>query len=263
MAAVARAPLLVRRGLYAFERNFAYRTSWLAFGNGFFEPLSYLVSFGLVLGRYIGDVPGPAGQPISYAAFVAPALLGGTAANAAVYGVTGMFSKLRFGKVYDAMLAAPLTPGDVALGETAYAVFRGLLYAVAFLMTIVALGYVGPAGAGPALAACALIALAFAGAGLAVTTCFRSFQDSTLVNAVVFASFLFSGTLYPVSIYPAPLRLLVMLSPHYHANELLRAILLGHTGLPDLVHVAYLAAIAAAGFRVAWPRVRAMLLGGR
>ena len=36
-------------------------------------------------------------------------------------------------KIYDAVLATPLGAGDVALGEIAWALLRGLIYATAFL----------------------------------------------------------------------------------------------------------------------------------
>ena len=39
--------------------------------------------------------------------------------------MTNVFCKLRYGKIYDAMLATPLGPTDVAVGETAWAQFRG------------------------------------------------------------------------------------------------------------------------------------------
>ena len=41
--------------------------------------------------------------------------------NGAVYESTmNIFFKLKFAKIYDAMLATPLGPGDVALGEIAW-----------------------------------------------------------------------------------------------------------------------------------------------
>ena len=58
------------------ERNLlVYKHGWLMLLSGFFEPLFYLLSIGFGLGRLVGDVPGPGGEPIPYALFVAPALL--------------------------------------------------------------------------------------------------------------------------------------------------------------------------------------------
>src|SRR5579864_8534667 len=122
-----------------FERNLmVYRRSWLIIFSGLFEPLFYLASLGFGLGHYVGRVNG-----VSYASFVAPALLASSAMNGAIYdGLTNVFWKLRYGKVYDAMLSTPIGPTDVAVGETSWAQFRGVLYATAFVVTIAALGLI-------------------------------------------------------------------------------------------------------------------------
>jgi lipooligosaccharide transport system permease protein len=109
-----------------FERNLmVYRRSWLIIFSGLFEPLFYLASIGFGLGHFVGRVNG-----VSYASYIAPALLASSAMNGAIYdATTNVFWKLRYAKVYDAVLATPLGPTDVALGETSWAQFRGLLYA--------------------------------------------------------------------------------------------------------------------------------------
>ncbi|HYH30001.1 MAG TPA: ABC transporter, partial [Pseudonocardia sp.] len=87
----------------------ASRHAWLAFVSGFFEPVFYLYAMGQGLGSMVGALPGPDGTPISYAAWIAPGLLAASAMNAAVLDSTyNMFFKLKYGRVYDAMLATPL-----------------------------------------------------------------------------------------------------------------------------------------------------------
>ena len=57
--------------------------------------------------------------------------------NGAIYDSTiNIFFKLKFAKTYDAMLATPLGAGDVAVGEIAWALLRGTLYSVAFLVVM-------------------------------------------------------------------------------------------------------------------------------
>ena len=64
------------RGLLLFERNLmVYRRTWMIIFSGVFEPLFYLFSMGIGLGHFVGKVPGPGGHLVSYASFVAPALL--------------------------------------------------------------------------------------------------------------------------------------------------------------------------------------------
>jgi len=64
-----------------FERNLmVYRRSWLTLVSGFFEPIFYLFSLGIGLGHFVGHVHG-----VSYASYIAPALLASSAMNGAVY----------------------------------------------------------------------------------------------------------------------------------------------------------------------------------
>ncbi|MBN9195914.1 MAG: ABC transporter, partial [Microbacterium sp.] len=108
---------VVQRGLIA-----ARSSSWVVVVSGFFEPVFYLASMGLGLGKLIGDVQTSGGVEVSYAAFIAPALLAVSAMNGAIYDSTwNVFFKLTYGKLYEGMLATSLGPLDVALGEILYA----------------------------------------------------------------------------------------------------------------------------------------------
>jgi lipooligosaccharide transport system permease protein len=176
------------RGHLLFERNLmVYRRTWLTLISGFFEPIFYLFSLGLGLGHFIGDVHG-----VSYAAYIAPALLASSAMNGAVYdGMTNVFWKLRYGKVYDAMLATPMGPTDVAVGETAWAQFRGLLYATGFVITVAALGLVESWWGVLALPAAVVVGFGFAGMAIGTSTFIRSWQDFDTVQLVQLPMFLF------------------------------------------------------------------------
>ena len=62
--------------------------------------------------KLVGDVELPGGQVVSYTAFVAPAMLASSAMNGALYDATfNVFFKLKYDKLYDAVLATPVTPG--------------------------------------------------------------------------------------------------------------------------------------------------------
>ena len=112
-------------GLLIVERNvMVYRRTWMILFSGFFEPLFYLFFFVYPFQEFIGGEVIVAGETVGYAAFVAPALLAASAMNGAFYDATNVFWKLRYGKVYDAMLWTPVSPRDVAVGETMWAVVR-------------------------------------------------------------------------------------------------------------------------------------------
>jgi lipooligosaccharide transport system permease protein len=248
------------RGVHLFERNLmSHRRTWAIIVSGFFEPLFYLLSLGYGLGGYVGDVVID-GRPIEYAAFVAPALLAASAFNGAFYDATNIFWKLRYQKVYDAVLSTPLGPKDIAVGETAFALFRGLIYAVGFFAVVLALGLIGSWWAVLVLPATVFIGFAFAGAGIAAVTYMRSWQDFDILNLAVLPMFLFSATFFPLSTYPDWLEVVVQFTPLYHAVSLLRGLTTGAVGGAQLLDVAYLAALGLVGAVIASRRIATLLL---
>jgi lipooligosaccharide transport system permease protein len=239
----------------------ASRRAWLAFVSGFFEPVFYLIAMGQGLGSMVGALPGPDGAPISYAAFIAPGLLAASAMNGAVFDSTfNVFFKLKYGRLYDAMLATPLGPVDIALGEIGWALIRGAIYALGFLTVMAGFGLlVSPWGL-LALPAALLVAFAFAAVGMAATSFMRSWQDFDLVTLVILPMFLFSTTFYPLSVYPRWLQIVVECLPLFHAVELMRGLTTGAVHVGMLGHTAYFLVMIALGLVVAARRLGALLL---
>jgi lipooligosaccharide transport system permease protein len=251
-----------RRARYLFERSvYLYRRQWLMIASGFLEPLFYLVAVGFGVGALVGSLPGPDGQPIPYQVFVAPALLGSSMMNGAITEVMfNAYGKLRWEKVYDAVLATPLGVGDIALGEIAWAIFRGGLYAVGFVVVMVVLGLLRSPLAILTIPGALLEGFAFAAVGMAATTFLRSWQDFDLIQVVLQPMFLFSATFFPLALYPGPLQVVVQLTPLYHAVALLRSLSLGILEPGILVHVAYLAVMGLIGLVVVSRRLDRLLL---
>ncbi|WP_431929034.1 ABC transporter permease [Amycolatopsis tucumanensis] len=250
-----RASKLVERSILAYSRM------WLVFASGVLEPLFYLVAFQIGFGRLVGDAIGPDGQPMSYVAFVAPALLASSAMNGAVFDSTfNVFFKFRYAKTYDAMLATPIGPLDIAIGEISWAVLRGGLYSVAFFAVMAAMGLVTSPWALLLIPVALLIALAFAAIGMACATFLRSTSQFDYIQLAVVPMFLFSTTFYPLSVYPGPLQVLVQCSPLYHGIQLMREFAVGalHPGM--IGHIAYLVALAFLGIWGAARRLSGLLL---
>lgn len=255
-------------GLYAgrarmlvVRSSLASRSIWLAVISGFFEPLFYLIAMGQGLGSLVGAVIGPAGQQLSYAAFIAPGLLAASAMNGTVYDTTfNFFLKLKYAKLYDAMLATPLGPVDIALGEIGWALIRSEVYAAGFLTVLLAVGLISSPWALLALPAALLVAFAFASIGIAATSFMRSWQDFDLVQLAVLPMFLFSATFFPLSVYPPALQWLVQAFPLYHAVALMRSLTTGVVGWSMFGHVAYFVVMAAVGIVVASRRLKTLLL---
>jgi lipooligosaccharide transport system permease protein len=245
-----------RRALRLLERNLRVsRRSWPILLSGFAEPVFYLFAVGVGLGALVGEVLGPHGEPVTYAEFVAPALLASSAMNGALFESTfNIFFKLRFQKTYDAVLATPMEPGDIAVGEVSWALLRGGLYAVGFLAVTAVMGLLLSPLAVLALPAALLIGFAFAAVGMAASTYMRTWQDFDLVTLFSLPLFLFSATFFPVDVYPDAVQPLVLVSPLYHGVELIRGLMLGRPDLTMLGHAAFLLALGAAGVAVAGRR---------
>jgi lipooligosaccharide transport system permease protein len=246
-----------RASLHLVERHArAYKHAWLVLLSGFGEPLFYLLSLGVGLGTLVGPVAG-----VSYAAFVAPALLATSAMNGAIYDSTfNVYFLLKYAKLYDAVLATPVRATDVALGQIGWALIRSTLYAVAFITVILAMGLVRSPWAVLALPAAVLTGFAFAAAGMAASTFMRSWQDFEYVTLVSLPMFLFSTTFYPLSVYPRGLQIVIECTPLYQAVTLLRGLTLGGAGLALLVPVGYLAVMGLTGLVIAGRRVGSLLL---
>ena len=247
---------------YVLERNLlVYTHIWIIIFSGFFEPLFYLFAAQVGLGELVGNVRGPSGRPVAYAEFVAPALLAASAMNGAVYESTmNIFFKLKFAKTYDAMLATPLVPFDIAVGEVVWSLMRGAIYATGFVIVIVVTGLASSWWTILALPAALLIGFAFAAVGMACTTYMRSWQDFDIVNLVVLVLFLFSATFFPLSVYPPALEVVVQFSPLYHGTALIRGLTLGLVDVGLLWHVLFLGTMGAAGLYLARERLAELLL---
>lgn len=250
------------RARFLIERNvYVYRRTYMTLLSGFFEPLFYLLAMGFGLGALIGQVPGPDGHPISYTAFIAPALLAASAMNGAVYDSTfNVFFRLNYEKVYNAVLATPLGVGDVALGEIIWALIRGQLYAIGFMVVVLLLGLVPSFWGLLAVPASVLLGFAAAGLGMAATSFMKTWQDLDLVQLVVLPVFLFSGTFYPLSVYPEPFRTIIQLSPLYRGTDLIRRLTTGALDPVMLVDAAYLVLLGVLGLTIVSRRLDKLLL---
>jgi lipooligosaccharide transport system permease protein len=239
----------------------AYRRAWLVFVSGVFEPLFYLLSVGLGLGVLVGKVAGPGGQLIPYREFVAPGLLAVSSMNGAMYDSTfNVFFRLKYAKLYDAVLATPMRPAQVAQGEIGWALIRGTIYAIAFTLVMLGLGLVRSPWAVLCVPVAVLIGFAFAAIGMTGTTYMKSWQDFDYVILASMPLFLFSATFYSLSVYPRPAQVIIEYTPLYQGVVMLRDLTVGVVG-PDLLwRAAYLAALGLAGLYASGRRIGKLLL---
>lgn len=252
----ARVGSVINRNVGALRSGPSY---WLVLFSGFFEPILYLFSIGVGVGALIGNLS-VGGRTMSYAAFVAPAMLAVSAMSGALAETTfNFFFKFKYVKTYDAMLATPIRPMDIAMGELTWAMLRGSLYTACFLAVMIMMDLTTFGWALAAFPATMLVGLAFGSVGMAISTMIRGWQDFDLVFTGQFAMFLFSGTFSPVQQYPLGVEILIAVTPLYHAVELVRGLSTGVLSWGLLGNAAYLAAMTAIGLYFAARRMTKVL----
>jgi lipooligosaccharide transport system permease protein len=251
-----RAMTMIERSLYA-----AKSSNWLIIISGFVEPVLYLMAFGFGIGQLIGDIQDGSGNPVSYAAYIAPALLATSAMNGALYDATwNVFFKMHFSKVYQVMLSSSLGPMDVALGEISWALIRGASYSIGFMAIVMPLGLVTSAWGLLAIPAATLIAFGFASVGMAITSYMKNFQQMNWVNFFLLPMFLFSGTFFPVSVYPEWIQVIVKALPLCQGVDLVRSLMLGIIDISVLGHIAYFVVMIVLGLSFTTVRLKALFM---
>jgi lipooligosaccharide transport system permease protein len=246
---------LLERGYIAFKSS-----TYMIVISGFLEPVLYLLSFGYGIGKLLPTIA-VGGETIKYAAFIAPALLATSAMNGAIYDSTmNVFFKLNHDRIYHGMLATSMGPLDVALGEIGWALIRGFSYACAFMVVIAPLGLVVSAWGLLAIPAAVLIAFGFASCGMAVTSYMKSFQQLEIVNMILLPMFLFSGSFYPITVFPQWLQFMVNLLPLSHAIDLVRGLCLGHINFGLAGHALYFMVMIVVGLFFTTKRLNALFM---
>jgi lipooligosaccharide transport system permease protein len=249
------------RARHITERNgWVYLRLWYMFVSGFFEPLFYLLSIGVGVGALVGGVEVD-GKTVPYESFVAPGMMAAAAMNGAVFDATfSIFFKLKYMKLYDSVVATPMSANDIAAGEVGWSLIRGGSYAIAFLVSMWALGFTESPWVVLSVPAALLIGFAFSAAGMALSSFLRTWHQFDYINLALIPLFLFSATFYPLEVYPEWLQKVVLLSPLYHGVALIRALNLGDISADLLVHVAVLLAVGAVGLVLTGRRFERLLL---
>ena len=236
-------------------------SSGLTFAAGFVEPVLFLIAFGYGVGGMVGTITDH-GKTISYAAYIMPALLATSAMNGAIFDSTwNVYFKMQFAKLYQGMLATSLGTLDVALGEIGWAMFRGFVYAIGFVTVVGALGLLPSfGGALLAIAAAGIVAFAFASIGMGITSYVKSFQQLDMVTFLLLPMFLFSGTLFPLSIFPEWAQVLINALPLRQAIDLVRDCMNLNLSWSLLGHVSYFAVMIIGGLFFTTRRLTALFL---
>jgi lipooligosaccharide transport system permease protein len=183
----------------------------------FMEPLIFLAGMGLGMARYVPNFVG-----MSYLQFLATGLVMTSAMFTASFECTfGTFIRLEFDKVYDGMLAAPLSVSDVVVGEALWAGTKGAFFSFAVLVIISAFGIVDffPALLTPIVGF--LTGFLFAAVALLVTSYVKNINHfNFFFTGLLSPMFMFCGTIFPIANLPKPLQVVAEFLPLTHPVRL-------------------------------------------
>jgi lipooligosaccharide transport system permease protein len=158
------------------------------------------------------------------------------------------------------MLSTSLGPLDVALGEIAWALMRGGIYATAFTLVLAGLGLVTSWWALLAVPAAIIVAFGFASFGMAITSYMKSHHQMNLFDIFLLPMFLFSGAFYPLTVFPGWAQAIIKALPLGQGIELVTKAMAGNFGIHILVNVAYFLVMICLGLFFTTKRLNALFM---
>lgn len=174
------------------------------------EPGVVLVAVALGIGRLVGTMETGG----SYALFVTPGIVVGTAMFHALFECSwAVFQRIQQ-SVYETVLTAPVTVTEIVLAELAFAVTRALLSTLAVGGLAVAVGWL-PLGAWPGLLLVSVgVGVVFGGIGLLFAALSPTIHALTLVFTLVATPlYFFSGSFFPIAVLPGWLQPVAWAAP--------------------------------------------------
>jgi Nod factor-specific ABC transporter NodJ protein len=226
------------------------------------NPLLFLLAIGVGLGHVVSHPAGLHGA--SYLEFFAPGMLAAAAMqNGIVESAFPVNRSVGDGGSYRVAVTTPLDSTDIMLGHVIFMVLRIAMSATAFVLVMVAFGAARSWEALLAIPAATMCGFAFAAPTTAwAVTVRRPGAVNSIFKWVVMPLYLFSGTFFPVTQLPAPLRALAYATPLWHGVDLCRSLSLGTATLARTAgHVGYLLVFGAVGLVVAARTYRGRLYG--
>ena len=183
------------------------------------QPLFYLVTFGIGMGAYMGAFGGK-----SYLHFLVPGVLISSVMMSSTFEcLFGTFVKMVHEKLYDSLVATPVSAEDAVTGDILWAAFRGPHQRRAdddrgrrswasspsrswsFLLVLVVMVLVG---------------ILFASLAMIVTSYAPNFDFFNYYTELVITPMLFfSGVFFPLDNFPAWMKTLAQFLPLTHAVE--------------------------------------------
>jgi lipooligosaccharide transport system permease protein len=201
------------------------------------EPLLYLLALGYGLGSLVGTV-----QNLPYVEFLATGVVCASAMNTATFeGLYSAYTRMAVQQTWASMLAAPLSVGDILLGEVVWAGNKALISAAAILLVAALLGLVHGWAALWVLPLAVLVGACFGAMAMVVTAVSKSYDFFLYYfTLVITPMFLLSGVFFPLETMPEAVRSAAACLPLTHAVLLVRPLMTGQPLQDPALHVAVL-----------------------
>jgi lipooligosaccharide transport system permease protein len=190
----------------------------------FMEPLIFLAGVGLGLGKYIATMDG-----LPYIQFLASGLLVTSAMYTSAFELSyGTFIRLEFDKVYDGMLAAPISVNNLLVGEILWAGTKGWFFSFAVLIIVSVFGVIPLSFSLLAPLVGFLTGILFGAISLLVTSFVKNINHFNFYfTGLLSPMFFFSGVVFPVKSLPELIQPVAWIMPLTHCVDLVRAFCTG------------------------------------
>jgi lipooligosaccharide transport system permease protein len=213
------------------------------FSNGlppFLEPLIFLAGVGLGLGKYITSPM----EGLAYIEFLGTGLLVTAAMFTSAFECSfGTFIRLEFDKVYDGMLAAPITVNNLIVGEIIWAGTKGLFFSFAVLCILSLFRILRLPHSLLAPFVGMLTGLMFATISLYITSFVKTINHFNFYfTGFISPMFFFSGVVFPTQNLPPVIQPVVEIVPLTHSVRLVRAVCTNQYHLSLLFDLTYIIA---------------------
>ncbi len=231
------------RHAIAFMRYWKFVITWVLV-----EPVIVLVAVGFGIGKLVNTVDGAD----SYAEFVTPGLIMGSAMFHALFETSWNAYNRIENDVYETALTAPITVVEVTIGDVLWAVTRSIMTTIGVASVAVAFGWLDGWLAFGILIPAAMVGVLFGTMGFLFSAVAPHTTFLTIVFTLIATPlYFFSGSFFPLSTLPdwvEPIAWLMPLTPGVH---IARGFALGHLDFTHLWAAVYMIGLTV----VMWPLV--------
>ncbi|MEM1545844.1 MAG: ABC transporter permease [Candidatus Methanomethylicia archaeon] len=222
-----------RRNLDVFMKT--YRVNFIP---PLLEPILYLVGLGFGLGGYVQPQDG-----LPYINFIAPALVAISMMFSSFYECTyASFVRMYYEKVFDAIIATPVSLEEVIAGELLWGATKSLINSSIVLVVTIVFGLVSSPFSLLIIPLSILVGLLFS----SIAMCFTAIVPN--IDSFNYPSFLFitpmlilSGTFFSIVSLPLGIQIFInIFFPLTHVVALTRALAIGKLTVDLILHFFWL-----------------------